>query len=388
MIIHHTKTKLPQGYKSAGIHCGLKENNLLDLGILLSNIPAPATALFTKNLVCGAPIIVGKEIIKKNCLQAFIVNSKISNVATGQEGIDNVHKTIKKTAKIFQLQEEHILVSSTGLIAHQLPINKILNGIEKLVPSNSPMDFAKAIMTTDKTEKILSCSVGDATITMIAKGAGMIAPNMATMLVYIVTDAKINAQKLHHYLTNSVTKTFNCLSIDSDTSTSDTIAIMANGLIKEIDHELFQIALNELSLKMTKLIAVGGEGANRIITVNIKNAHDHIEAKKFAQSIVNSPLIKTMCHGGDPNIGRILMALGKVTDNTLAIDKLSFSINNSLIFKKGEKLNFNEKNLRKTILCNEVIFDIDLGINQGSASAYGCDLSQEYLDENASYYSS
>ena len=387
MILHKTP-QLPKGFKADGIHCGLKAQKELDLGVVFSSTIANASAVFTKNLICGAPITVGREIIKGQKLQAIIVNSKISNVATGEQGIKNVHFTSKKLAEKLQISPKHILVSSTGIIGEPLPIEKILSGIEQIQLTDCPEKFSQAIMTTDKAPKMLSCTVDDCTLSIIAKGAGMISPNMATMLVYILTDADISTNELDKCLRHSVNKTFNCLSIDSDTSTSDTVVIMANGHRAKPNINNFQNALNEVCLKMTKRIASGGEGANRTIIVNIHQAKNTIEANDFAQFFIDSPLIKTMCHGGDPNVGRILMALGKRSQNSLNLDNLVVDINKKTVIKNAQKINFNEKVLRKNILQDEVVFDIYLGIGNSSASRYGCDLSKKYVEENASYYSS
>ncbi|MCH2206506.1 MAG: bifunctional glutamate N-acetyltransferase/amino-acid acetyltransferase ArgJ [Lentisphaerales bacterium] len=386
----HEKAVLPQGYSCVSKNCGLKADGAEDLSVIFSDTLATAAAVFTKNQVPGAPVIVGREVIKGQKLQALVINSKISNVGTGELGVKNARKMGRAVAIEFGCEAEHVLMSSTGVIAVQLPIEKIEQGIvgTKSEVKDDPMIAAKGIMTTDTHPKAYSMSVGDATVTLIAKGSGMIEPNMATMLAYAMTDAEIAADKLDEMLRIAVNKSFNMLSVDTDTSTSDTVVVMANGKAGKVDEDQFQQALNELCIQMTETMARDGEGATKLIRAEISGAVNYNEAKVYAKAMINSPLIKTMAFGADPNIGRILMALGKCFDNTFNLDTLKLSINDTLIYKDAGKVEYDEPALRKIISGDPVVFQIDLGLGEGEATAYGCDLTHGYIDENAAYYSS
>ncbi|MCM8536180.1 MAG: bifunctional glutamate N-acetyltransferase/amino-acid acetyltransferase ArgJ [Lentisphaeraceae bacterium] len=386
----HEKAIMPKGYTCASINCGLKKDGAEDLSVIYSEKTASAAAVFTKNQVPGAPVIVGREIIAKGKLQALVINSKVSNVGTGEQGVQNARRMGAAVAKEFGCSADEVLMSSTGVIAVQLPIEKVEAGVVGIKDkmNNDPLVAAKGIMTTDTHPKAYSVNVGDAVITLIAKGSGMIEPNMATMLAYCLTDADIEPQVLDQMLRKAVNKSFNMLSIDTDTSTSDTVVIMANGLAGKVDESAFQEALDQLSIKMTETMARDGEGATKLIRTEITGAVNYDEARVYAKSMINSPLIKTMAFGADPNIGRILMALGKCFENTFDLDKLTLSINDTLIYKDAGKVDYDEPELRKTISGDPVVFQIDLGLGDGSATTYGCDLTHGYVDENAAYYSS
>lgn len=243
-------------------------------------------------------------------------------------------------------------------------------------------------MTTDTYPKAISIKVGNSTITIIGKGSGMIEPNMATMLVYILTDAYIEAKTLDKMLKNVVNQSFNMLSIDTDNSTSDTCVIMANGLAGEVDKKEFEAALLKSCITMTEMLAKDGEGATKLIRTIINNAYSQEEAKIYAKSVINSPLIKTMVHGGDPNIGRLLMAIGKCNKNQLDINKLEIVINSTVVFKNSEKQNFDEQELRNSFNADDIDIVINFNLGEHSTVAYGCDLTYGYIDENAAYYSS
>ncbi len=380
---------LPQGFTGVGLHCGLKENNQKDLAVIYSQVPANAVAVFTQNQVCGAPIIVGRKIIEKQTLQVIVINSEISNVCTGQDGIDKVYQTIEKAAQVLSVDPSYVLVSSTGLIAHPLPVEKIKTGLEqaKSKLQTNTKSIAEAIMTTDTHPKVLSYKIGEASLVIIAKGSGMIEPNMATMLAYILTDAKIEKQKLKSILKEVVNLSFNMLSVDTDTSTSDTVAMMANGIAGKVNEEEFTQTLKQGCIEMAKILAKDGEGATKLIQAQITGSSSENNAKILARSMVNSPLIKTMCYGADPNIGRILMALGKTTA-IFELKKLEVKINDVLVFAQGELVQFDEKQLRLLLGQSEVLISVDLNQGQDQAIAYGCDLTEGYIKENAAYYSS
>ena len=385
----HEKLIMPQGFSCMAKNCGIKTGGKEDLSLFYSDVECSAAAVFTRNQVPGAPVIVGREIIKGGKLQAVVVNSKVSNVGTGEQGVANARRMGAAAAKELNVPADRVLMSSTGVIAVQLPIEKVEAGIVGAAKElqNDPMVGAKGIMTTDTYPKAISCSVGNSTLTVVGKGSGMIEPNMATMLVYIFTDVKIDSASLDSLLRKAVNKTFNMLSVDTDTSTSDTCVIMANGKAGEVDEDEFYTALESCCIRMTEMLARDGEGATKLLKVNISGALNNKEAISYAKSMINSPLIKTMAFGADPNIGRILMALGKCFDNSFDLGKLKFGINGTDIYADSNKLAFDEPELRKSIGGDPVIFDVELGLGDGVATAYGCDLTHGYIDENAAYYS-
>jgi glutamate N-acetyltransferase/amino-acid N-acetyltransferase len=276
------------------------------------------------------------------------------------------------------------------VIGVRLPIEKIEKGIVGLAAQlqSDPMVGAEGIMTTDTHPKALSSRIGDATITWVAKGSGMIEPNMATMLAYIFTDAQLDAATLDKMLRSAVHVSFNMLSVDTDTSTSDTCAILANGIAGKVDETAFLETLTAGCIKMTEVLARDGEGAKHLLRTIVRGAASDDDARKVAKSLVNSPLIKTMVHGADPNVGRLLMAVGKVFDVKIVASSTDAWINGHAVVKGGERLDFDEAALR-TALKNEVVdLEVALGSGGASATAYGCDLTAGYIEENAAYYSS
>jgi glutamate N-acetyltransferase/amino-acid N-acetyltransferase len=243
-------------------------------------------------------------------------------------------------------------------------------------------------MTTDTHPKALSASVGNAIITWVAKGSGMIEPNMATMLAYIFTDAALDAATLDRLLRRAVDVSFNMLSVDTDTSTSDTCAIMANGLAGRVDEQAFQDALVAGCVRITEILARDGEGAEHLLRVTVRDAASGLDARVVAKSLVNSPLIKTMVHGADPNVGRILMAIGKCTEVTIDTGATSAWVNGFQVVANGTRLDFDDAVVRVALGVEVVDLEVSLGAGSATARAYGCDLTKGYIDENAAYYSS
>src|SRR3954463_6348237 len=275
---YHDKPRMPRGFRCAARLVGLKPKGK-DLALFVSDVDAAAAAVFTRNQFPGAPIIVGRETIKTGVLRAIVVNSKVSNVATGAQGIENARRMAAAAAKEIGTTPDRVLVSSTGVIGVSLPIEKIERGIVGMAKDlqTDPMVGVEGIMTTDTYPKGFSASVGDATITWIAKGSGMIEPNMATMLSYILTDAAIEAKTLDRMLREAVHVSYNMLSVDSDTSTSDTCAILANGLAGAVDEKEFARVLREGCIRMTEMLARDGEGAKHLLRVTIEDAKDDAE---------------------------------------------------------------------------------------------------------------
>ena len=385
----HERPVFPRGFRCASRNVGLKPK-AKDLAVFASDVDAVAAAVFTRNHFPGAPVIVGREIIQHGRLRAVVVNSKVSNVATGSLGLANVRRMAAATAAELATAPEHVLVSSTGVIGVPLPIDLIERGIQGIAAElqHNPLVGAEGIMTTDRHPKALSASVGDATITWVAKGSGMIEPNMATMLVYIFTDAAFDAVTLDRMLRAAVEVSFNMLSVDSDTSTSDTCAILANGLAGAVDETPFVDTLIAGCTRMTEILARDGEGATRLIRASVRGALNNSEAKRVAKSLVNSPLVKTMVAGADPNVGRLLMAVGKCFDCTILPSSTDAWINGHPVVVGGQRLDFEDAAVRATLGSDVVDLEVSLGVGSGEARAYGCDLTTGYIEENASYYSS
>jgi len=385
----HDRARFPKGFRCASRNVGLKPE-ARDLTLFVSDVDAAAAAVFTRNQFPGAPIILARETIKGGVLRAIIANSKVSNVATGERGIQNARRMAAAAAAELGTEAGKILVSSTGVIGVQLPVEKIEAGVRGMKDDlqDDPLVGAEGIMTTDTHPKALSVSVGDATITWVAKGSGMIEPNMATMLAYIFTDAKLDAATLDRLLRDAVHVSFNMLSVDTDTSTSDTCAILANGLAGAVDERAFREALIAGCVRMTEILARDGEGAEHLLRVTVKDARDDKEARFVAKALVNSPLIKTMVHGADPNVGRILMAIGKCFDAAMETAATNAWVNGYQVVGNGVRLEFDDATVRAALKVEVVDLEVSLGAGEASARAYGCDLTKGYIDENAAYYSS
>jgi glutamate N-acetyltransferase/amino-acid N-acetyltransferase len=368
---------------------GLKPN-AKDLAIFASEVDAEAAAVFTRNHFPGAPVILGRETIRAGKLRGVVVNSKVSNVATGERGIENARRMAAAAAAELGTVPGHVLVSSTGVIGVPLPIDTIEQGIRGIASElqSNPLVGAEGIMTTDRHPKALSTSVGDATITWVAKGSGMIEPNMATMLVYIFTDAAFDAATLDRMLRAAVDVSFNMLSVDTDTSTSDTCAILANGLAGRVDDAAFAAALAAGCVRMAEIMGRDGEGAEHLVRVTVRGALDVGEARQVAKSVVNSPLVKTMVHGADPNVGRLLMAIGKCFECRIDPARTDAWINGCQVVRGGERLDFDDASVREALRAEVVDLEVALGVGDAGAVAYGCDLTEGYIRENASYYSS
>jgi glutamate N-acetyltransferase / amino-acid N-acetyltransferase len=385
----HESPRFPRGFRCASRNVGIKPQGN-DLSLFVSHAPATAAAVFTRNHVPGAPIVVGREVIRDGRLRAIVVNSKVSNVGTGEEGILNARRMGEAAARELGIPPSEVLMSSTGVIGKRLPIEKIEAGVQGMSAdlTDDPLVGALGIMTTDTHPKAISCSVGGATITWVAKGAGMIEPNMATMLVYVFTDAAFDAPALDRMLRDAVDVSFNMLSVDTDTSTSDTCVLLANGLAGEVSEAEFYEALRAGCIRMTEILARDGEGATKLLRAHVEGAADREEARRIAKSLINSPLIKTMAFGADPNVGRVLMAVGKCFDCRVEPGRLTVHINGVKVLAGGARAEYDEPALRELLGGDPVEIRVEMGLGDGSATAFGCDLTHGYIDENAAYYSS
>lgn len=378
-------TEMPKGYKTYVTNAGIKDTTL-DLGIVVSDIEANAAAVFTKNKIKGNPVLVGQKHIKKGKTRAVIVNSKNSNVATGKAGFENTLKVCKQLASQLNCKSELIFPSSTGVIGRPLPVDKILSAIEdlpqKLANNCDFVEFAHSIMTTDTFPKFGYRKIGDVTLVGVAKGSGMLEPNMATMLSYFFTDAKISSGKLKKMLNDVIAPTFNSLSVDSDTSTSDTVHIMANGIAGKPDLIKFKQEFLSLATELTEYLARDGEGATKLFRVHVTGAKSAKEAKKIGKSIINSPLVKTAIYKGDPNWGRIFMAIGKTPGVKIKPNKIKLFWGNP-----GKEYNNNELNLLSQYMNENEVLDLRIDLNCGNKNwtVFGCDYTEEYVKINAYY---
>lgn len=385
--VPNTEFHQPQGFLSLAKNVGIKDSTL-DLTVIFSTVRARAAAMFTRNRFPGAPVIVGRKHIANGFAQALVINSKNANVAMGTIGIDNAIETCRIVGEELGTSSYDVLPFSTGVIGRPLPMDKIragLRGIRSELKPNNLKLAAEAIMTTDKYPKYFSCKIGSAVIAGIAKGAGMIEPNMATMLVYLMTDADVPKAAMRPMLRRIVDRTFNCMSIDTDTSTSDTVVLMANGLAGKVKLAQFEKGLLQVCEYLTKEIARSGEGATKLITVDVKGAKTATQAKRVAKCVVNSPLVKTAVYGCDPNWGRVIMAVGKCFDPSIEPAKVTIRFGETNVFKKGSPVDCDLEVLREYLGQPEVSIGVELGIGKASSRVWGCDLTEGYIKENAYY---
>ena len=387
--LFHDAPRLPRGFRCAAVHCRIKPTGK-DLALFASEVPGVAAGVFTRSLFPGAPVVVGRELLRAGRLQAIVVNSKVSNVGTGEEGLRLARRMGAVVARALGISPEVVLMSSTGVIGVPLPIERIEAAADGLVAAlqDDPLIGAEGIMTTDTHPKALSLSIENAVLTVVAKGSGMIEPNMATMLCYVLTDAELHASALDGSLRRVVDDTLNMMSVDSDTSTSDSCVAIANGRAGPVALDAFEGALHAALMRTAELLARDGEGATRLLRVTVQGAASRSEARRIAKSLVNSPLIKTMVYGGDPNVGRILMAVGKCFECSVDPGRLVARIGPMTVFRDGKRTEFDEGGARALLGGDPVDLGVDLGVGQGEARAWGCDLTPGYIAENAAYFSS
>jgi len=394
MAMDYPPLRSVPGFSWLGINLGLKDQTL-DFGVIASECKCTAAGVFTRNNIPGAPVTVGRENIQNGQLQAIVVNSKIANVATGQTGIEDARNMCRWTGEALSIASELVLPSSTGVIGRRLPVKKIHEGCqiirEKLGSTPEYIDnFARAIMTTDRHPKWNCSSIENTTLLGVAKGAGMIEPDMATMLSYFVTDAQLSSEQLQKMLRRVVNQSFNRISIDSDTSTSDTVIILANGLAGPVDAQQFEKAFSNSAMQLAKEIARDGEGATKLIELTVSGAKSQQMALQISKSIINSPLVKTAIHGADPNWGRFVMAVGKVFEYPVPLSDLSihFGTGSQVLTVNAESLNAGTVNLdaiSKLLQNQEVFLEVVVGDGKFSETVWGCDLTKDYIEENAFY---
>ncbi len=375
----------PRGFKALGKCIGIKKSGNMDLAVIFSEVLADAAAVYTSNKVKGAPLIITKRHLKNGKAQAIVINSGVANVCTGKKGIKDAEDTAKYAGEGLGINPNNVLTASTGLIGAYLPMDKIRRGISEVKNELSLCpDAASAIMTTDTSEKEIAVKLDNFTIGAIAKGSGMVHPNMATMLCFITTDAKFPAKKLNTFLKRSVNISFNMASVDMDTSTSDMAVIMANGLAGNADEKKFQEALDYVCIELAKKIAKDGEGATKLIEVEAKNAITKSDARKIAKSVIASSLVKCTVFGNDPNWGRLMCAMGN-SNARFREDLVDIYFGKERIVSNGAAENFDFEKVRKLMDTDELKITIDLKQGKENATAYGCDMTYDYVKINARY---
>jgi glutamate N-acetyltransferase / amino-acid N-acetyltransferase len=397
-----SEAALPKGFRFAATACGLKKTGALDLALFSSDTPASAAAVFTQNLVVAAPVTLCKKHLRlsKGRMRAVVVNAGNANCATGEPGAVASQRTVGETAKRLNLPVEEIFVCSTGVIGVRLPVEKILRALPSLsrnrrASARSFAEMSLAICTTDTRPKTASASFKMAGKRMhllgCAKGAGMIHPNMATTLAFVATDAAISPALLQRTLRDVTGRTLNSISVDGDTSTNDTLLVLANGAAGAPPiaagskaHRAFTAALEEVCGSLARQIVADGEGAQRVIEIEVRGAKTDAAARRIAETIATSPLVKTAFAGGDPNWGRIFAAAGRagVKFNPALV---SITMAGIQVLEKGQPLDFNERAASKRLLEDEVLIVVDLRTGKGRARYWTCDFTAEYVRINASY---
>ena len=386
----------PQGFLAGAVRASIKGQEKLDLAILCSEKPCVAAGVFTTNAIKAAPVILSQKHLKNRSAQAVVVNSGCANACTGDSGMADAVEMARSVAQKLGLSSEDVLVAGTGVIGVPLPMDRVRAGIRKVaLTKEGGHELARAMMTTDTFLKEMAIFVesklGEFSIGGVAKGAGMIHPNMATLLCFLTTDAAVDARFLQSALQKAVNGSFNMITIDGDTSPSDTVVILANGLagtetINNRNGELFQKALDEVCLYLAKCVARDGEGATKLIEVAVEGAVNEAQARLAARTIASSPLFKAAIHGSDPNWGRIVAALGrsgaKVNEN-----KLDVYLNDVCVMKQGSPVPFDKRELSTSLSGKEVSVRLSLNLGRGKATAWGCDLSEEYVTINSAYTS-
>ena len=387
----------PEGFKAAGIFCGLKKKRK-DLALITSDVPCPAAGVFTQNKVVAAPVIISRDIINSGePVKAILINSGNANACTGIGGHEDALYSQSHCAKKLGVSHSQILISSTGIIGQRLAMDKFISGITSIVPQleyNGGDNAAEAIMTTDTKKKSFGMDVqlsnGTVKIGSIAKGSGMIMPNMATMLGFVTTDAGIKQSLLQKMLKEAIGYSFNKISVDGETSTNDMVLMLANGVSKVTieggsnDEKTFQEALNALCIRMAKAIVSDGEGATKLVTVKVTGADTQKDADLVGRALVNSPLVKTAIHGEDANWGRILSSAGMSGAN-MNPAKTSIFICSLPVLKPGFNIVIDEEKVEEILKEKEVEIHINLNGGKESSTWWTCDFSEDYIKIN-SYY--
>ena len=389
----------PKGVKAAGVKAGIKKSGNLDLALIYTEKEAAVAGVFTKNAVAAAPVIVSREVVKGGKAHAIVANAGCANACTGETGLANARKMAALAAAEVGCAPDEVLVGSTGIIGVNLPMDKLEAGIKAAaaeLSEDGSKNAGNAIITTDTYSKACSCEVeigGQAVrFGAIAKGSGMIQPNMATMLCYITTDANISSQLMQKALSEIVEVSFNMISVDGDMSTNDTVLVLANGAsgAAEItdgspEYDKFYATLKEICQELSKRIAADGEGATKFLTINVSGTKTFEDAKTVAMSIAKSPLVKTAFFGEDPNWGRVICAVG-YAGIPMVPEKTVIKFGGVPVYANGLGAEFNEDDIHKVMAEHDIVIDVEMGMGDAQATVWSCDFSYEYVKINGEYH--
>ena len=388
-----------KGFTAAGVKAGIKKSGNLDVAVIYTKTQAVVAGTFTQNKVTAAPVYVSKEVVATGTAHAIVSNAGCANACTGQQGLDDAHKMAQIAADELGVNADDVIVGSTGVIGVNLPMDKLEAGIKDAV-ANLSVDGSdnagRAIITTDTHSKSVTCEfeLSGKTVRMgaIAKGSGMIRPNMATMLCYITTDIAIDQALLQKAVSGCVEKSFNMISVDGDMSTNDMVIVLANGEAnnakiteENTDYQIFFDKLMMLCTELAKQIAADGEGASKFLTINVKGAKSFADAKTVGMAIANSPLVKTAFFGEDPNWGRVICAVG-YSGADMVPEKTVVKFGGITIFANGTGATYDEKALAHVMKEKDIVIDIELNMGQEDATVWSCDLSYEYVKINGEYH--
>lgn len=388
-----------KGFTAAGVKAGIKKSGNLDVAVIYTKTQAVVAGTFTQNKVAAAPVYVSKEVVATGTAHAIVANAGCANACTGQQGLDDAHKMAQIAADELGVNADDVIVGSTGVIGVNLPMDKLEAGIKDAVANLSADgsgNAGRAIITTDTHSKSVTCEfeLFGKTVRMgaIAKGSGMIRPNMATMLCYITTDIAIDQTLLQKAVSGCVEKSFNMISVDGDMSTNDMVIVLANGEAnnakiteENADYQIFFDKLMMLCTELAKQIAADGEGASKFLTINVKGAKSFADAKTVGMAIANSPLVKTAFFGEDPNWGRVICAVG-YSGADMVPEKTVVKFGGITIFANGTGATYDEKALAHVMKEKDIVIDIELNMGQEDATVWSCDLSYEYVKINGEYH--
>ncbi len=389
----------PQGFKAAGVRAGIKKSGNLDVAVIYTEKEAAVAGVFTKNQVAAAPIRVSKIVVDTGTAHAIVANAGCANACTGEQGLRNAEKMAEIAATELNCRSDDVIVASTGIIGVNIPMDKMETGIKDAVKNLSregSVNAGNAIITTDTYSKCCATEVeiGGKQVRFgaIAKGSGMIQPDMATMLCFITTDADIDQKLLQQALSEITEVTFNMISIDGDMSTNDMVTVLANGAAgnekitsKNADYEKFYLTLEKICRELSKKIAADGEGATKFLTINVSGANNFADAKQIAMSVAKSPLVKTAFFGEDPNWGRVICAVGysgvKINPSSTVV-----KFGGIPVYAHSVGATYDESALKKIMTAHDITIDIELGLGESSATVWSCDFSYEYVKINGEYH--
>lgn len=389
----------PRGFKAAGVKAGIKKSGNLDVALIVSETDAACAGVFTQNAVAAAPVFVSKAAVKNHTARAIVANAGCANACTGERGMNDAKETARLAAKEIGCDENNVVVASTGVIGVNLPMDKMADGIARAAKELSDGDSvnaAGAIITTDTHTKMRAAEIelDGKTVRFgaIAKGSGMIQPNMATMLSFITTDAAIDGEILQSALSAAVEDSFNMISIDGDMSTNDMVIVLANGAAgnkkitaKDESYEKFFAALLDLCQSLSREIAADGEGATKFLTINVTGAKNKSDAKTVAMSVAKSPLVKTAFFGEDPNWGRVVCAVG-YAGVPISPEKMTVNFGGVPVYAHGVGAEHDEDALKKIMSAHDIDVNIELGDGNAAATVWSCDFSYEYVKINGEYH--